>query len=58
MSLSSYLRETKAELTHVKWPSRQATVNFTLVVIGISVVCGILLGAFDFIFTSVVKLFI
>ena len=55
MSLSSYLRETKAELAHVKWPSRQATINFTIIVIGVAIACGISLGAFDFIFTFIVK---
>ncbi len=57
MSLSTYLQETRAELKKVNWPSRQATINFTVVVIGLSLACAALLGTFDFVFTSLVKMF-
>ena len=55
MSLTSYLKETRVELKHVHWPSRQATINFTIIVIGVTVVCAALLGLFDFIFTFILK---
>ncbi len=50
MKLIKFLRDTRAELTHVNWPSRQHTILFTVVVILVSVIVGYLLGGFDFLF--------
>ncbi len=47
MGLTNYLKETKSELKHVAWPSRQQTINFTLVVIGVSVLVAAILGLID-----------
>jgi preprotein translocase subunit SecE len=41
-------RDTIAELKKVNWPDRETTKNLTIVVIGISVVLGLLLGGIDF----------
>ena len=35
----------------VNWPSRQETIQYTLIVIGVSVVVAIYLGGLDFIFS-------
>lgn len=51
MSITSYIKETKAEMKHVSWPTRKQSVNYTLLVIAISILTAILLGFFDFIFT-------
>lgn len=58
MSLQSYIKDTRGELKHVTWPTKEQTINFTIVVIGLSIFVGALLGAFDFIFTSILKTFI
>jgi preprotein translocase subunit SecE len=58
MSLQSYIKDTKGELKHVTWPTREQTINLTIVVIGLAVFVGALLGAFDFVFTSLLKMFI
>jgi len=58
MSLQSYIKDTKGELKHVTWPTREQTINFTIVVIGLAVFVGALLGAFDFVFTALLKMFI
>jgi preprotein translocase subunit SecE len=42
-------RDTVAEMKKINWPDRETTKNLTLVVIGISVVLGILLGGIDFV---------
>ena len=44
----SYIKESKDELKKVVWPSRKETIKYTLLVIGISVVMAIFLGAIDF----------
>ncbi len=56
--LGEYLKETKAELKHVNWPTKNQSVLFTVIVVVFSLVVAFFLGAFDFIFTMGVKLFI
>lgn len=46
-----YLRDVRAELTHVAWPTTPQAIGFTGLVIGISVIVALLLGASDFVFT-------
>lgn len=51
-----YLRETRAELSKVSWPSRQEAVNLTIVVLVTVVASSALLGAFDLLFTEMFAL--
>ncbi len=51
MSLISYLKETKAELKFVKWPSQKQTAVYTALVVVISIFTAIYLGVFDYLFT-------
>ena len=50
-------RETVAEIKRVNWPDQETTRNLTIVVIGISVVLGILLGGIDFVLLRLLELF-
>ncbi len=56
--LTEYLKETKGELKHVTWPTKNQAILFTIVVVVFSLVVAIFLGAFDFIFTMGIKWFI
>ncbi len=56
--ITTFLREAKEELLKVNWPSRQQTINYTLIVIGISIVIAIFLGGLDYIFSYILKTFI
>jgi len=56
--LVNYLKGTKAELNSVNWPTKKQTINFTLLVIGISLFVAALLGFFDKIFTFLLQTFI
>jgi len=51
----TFLKEAKVELMKVNWPSRQQTINYTLVVIGISLTIAIFLGSMDYIFETIIK---
>ncbi|MDD5721029.1 MAG: preprotein translocase subunit SecE [Candidatus Pacebacteria bacterium] len=53
--ITEYLEETKTELKHVIWPSRNQTLYYTLLVIVLSVVIAYYLGFFDFIFSQVLQ---
>ena len=56
--LTDYLRETRAELKHVSWPTQRQAFVFTVLVIGVSILVSLFLGLFDFIFTTGLDLFI
>lgn len=54
----TYLKEVKVEMKKVNWPTREQTLRYTLIVIGISVAVAAFLGGLDFIFTSLLNKFI
>ncbi|MFA7252718.1 MAG: preprotein translocase subunit SecE [Candidatus Paceibacterota bacterium] len=56
--LTEYLKDTKGELKHVTWPSKNQATIFTVVVVVFSLVVAAVLGAFDFIFAIGLKWFI
>ncbi|TSC57357.1 MAG: hypothetical protein Greene041679_347 [Parcubacteria group bacterium Greene0416_79] len=56
MRITEYLKETRAELKHVSWPTRRQALVFTVVVIAISLITALYLGAFDYVFTTLLKL--
>ena len=47
----NFLRAVRNELTKVVWPKRDAVIKLTIIVILISVIVGIYLGALDYGFT-------
>ncbi|OYV84251.1 MAG: preprotein translocase subunit SecE [Parcubacteria group bacterium 21-54-25] len=51
-ALFTYLRNVRAELAHVTWPSTRQAIAHTLIVIGISIVTALLVGLLDYVFTS------
>lgn len=53
-----YIRDTKAEFKHVKWPTRSEAIAYGVIVILFSVITAVILGGFDFIFSKIIKLFI
>ncbi|RLC82377.1 MAG: preprotein translocase subunit SecE [Chloroflexi bacterium] len=57
-SPSRYLRETRAELRKVTWPTRDEAVKLTIVVLVTILVMAILLGVLDLIFAKVLDLII
>lgn len=46
-----YLREVRAELVRVDWPSRAELVAATVVVVAVLVIMSLYLGAWDLLFT-------
>jgi preprotein translocase subunit SecE len=47
-----YLRETRAELSKVTWPSRQEALNLTIIVLITVIVSSLVLGSFDYLFSQ------
>lgn len=50
MGFIDYLRDTRGELRHVTWPTKQQAVGYTMIVLLVSVGTGLFLGLLDFLF--------
>lgn len=57
-ALVKYLKETRAELRKVTWPTREETINLTLIVIAVTVTMAVFLGTLDWLFSRVIGLII
>jgi len=56
--LSNYLRATMTEMKHVSWPTKSQAIIYTALVIGVSAFVALFIGAFDYVFTGVLNIFI
>lgn len=50
-----YIKDVRAEMRHVSWPSRRQTVMYTAVVILVSLATATYLGLWDYLFTAIVE---
>ena len=46
-----FLKEVKAELEKVVWPTREQTIRYSVLVIAVAVVVGLVLGGLDYLLT-------
>ena len=53
MSLISHIKEAKAEMANVKWPTRKQVAQYTLLIIVLSILIAAYVGALDVVFTKV-----
>jgi len=56
--IKNYFKEVKVEMSKVKWPTKNQTINYTIVVIGVSIVVAVFLGALDYIFSLGINFFL
>jgi preprotein translocase subunit SecE len=57
-SVSKFIKEARAELRKVVWPTKKQLVNLTIIVLGVSLVTGLFIGGLDYVFTQLVGLII
>ena len=57
-NLITYLKETRAELSHVSWPTQKQTIIYTVMVVVVSALVAAFLGFFDFVFSKGLSLLI
>jgi|AntAceMinimDraft_16_1070373.scaffolds.fasta_scaffold04650_2 preprotein translocase subunit SecE len=50
-----YLKQVKTEVKKINWPTKQQTIRYSLVVVGISAVVAFFLGGLDFTFSTLLK---
>ncbi len=53
-----FLKEVRIELKRVTWPTRQQTIKYTLIVIGLSLAVAAFLGGLDFLFAWLLDKFV
>jgi len=53
-----FLKEARAELEKVSWPTKEQIVRNTLIVIGISVATALFLGSLDYVFSLLAERFL
>lgn len=56
--IDTFLKEVKAEIRKVNWPTTKETIRYTLIVLGVSVVTAVFLGGIDYLFTNFLNRFI
>ncbi|MDO8452732.1 MAG: preprotein translocase subunit SecE [bacterium] len=58
MKVFLFLREVRAELEKIVWPTRAETIRLTSLVLALSLIVGAYVGGLDFLFTSIVNSFL
>ena len=58
MWLITYLREVRAELSHISWPTPRQAITYTILVIAISIVIAVYVGGLDFGFSRLLEVFV
>jgi len=56
--ISTFFKEVRVELAKVSWPTKNQTIVYTMVVIGISLFMALLLGLLDFIYKLIIDKFL
>lgn len=56
--ISQYVRETRAELRKVVWPTREEAINLTAIVVGTIFAMSIFFGTVDYLLTQLFRLLI
>lgn len=56
--LTKYIGMTIAELRQVSWPSQRQTILYTILVVAISTIVALYVGAFDYLFAQAINLIV
>jgi preprotein translocase subunit SecE len=56
--IPEFLKEVRLEMKKVNWPTRNETLRYTLIVVGVSLGVAAFLGTLDFIFKMLITRFI
>ena len=56
--ITTFSKEARVELRKVSWPTREQTIKYTALVVGLSLAVAIFLGALDYLFEYIIKVFV
>ena len=51
-ALTKFLKEVQEQFRNITWPTKDTLIQLTFVVISISIVISLILGGFDYLFTT------
>ena len=54
----NFLKEVREEMGKVTWPTRNQTIKMSLLVVAVSIIFGVFLGALDFLLTKALTIII
>ena len=54
----TFLKESRAELKKVRWPTREETIRYTVSVVIISAALAVFLGGLDYLFQFILNTFL
>jgi len=54
----AFFRDVRVELAKVTWPTRRELINYTLIVIVVSIIVALFLGLWDLLFQYLLERFI
>jgi len=58
LKIISFLKEVRLEGKKIDWPTRKQTLNYTIIVVAVSVAVAAFLGGMDFAFSEIIRKFI
>ncbi len=50
MGLINYIKETRGEMKHVNWPTKVQALNYTILIVVVSIVTAVVLAVADYVF--------
>jgi len=53
-----YLKEVRAEMSKVTWPTRDEAIRLTLIVLAVTILMAFFLGGVDWVFDQIFKLIV
>ena len=56
--IKKFLDEARIELRHINWPTRAEAIRFTGIVIILSLALAVFLGAADYLFSYLLRVFV
>lgn len=56
--INLFFKEVWVEMRRVSWLSQKDIVRYTLIVLGVTIGAAIFLGGLDYLFTTVIKIFV
>ncbi len=56
MSIVTYIKEVASETKNIKWPTRKQVISYTLIVIVLSLILAVYVGAIDAAFARLLSI--
>jgi preprotein translocase subunit SecE len=56
--ITTFIKEARVELRKVNWPTREQTIKYTGLVVGLSLAVALFLGALDYLFEYTLRTFV